>query len=338
VKLLALILAWTTAAFIACAQETSPDGIRARTAAAEIAVAEAAKAADREFDAWADKLPEGPHELRPDGATGVFEFESLEKNGTPNAAAEGKPGIVRGNPAVVPGRRGNALRFDDSSGVVFPGQGRFTRSDAFSFSMWVKLPLVHGRVVIIHRTAMTPDAGLQGYEISLENGRVAFGLYHDWAGDSAKVVAGKVPIPGEWCHLAVTYDGSSRAAGMKVFLNGEPSNTEVAADALGNDIVPEDAAAELTIGFRPGDNGTVDEFRVFARALVPIEVASLAGRNDFTEALQAIPQLNPAQRTALLEYYIGTTHQPSIDARLVLSALRDKERRNANAALRIKRR
>jgi hypothetical protein len=145
---------------------------------------------------------------------------------------------------------------------------------------------------------------------------------------------------GQWLHLAVTYDGSSRAAGMKVFLNGEPSDTEVAADSLRRDIVPEDGSAELTIGFHTGksgfEGGTVDEFRVFARTLVPIEIASLAGRDDFTVALQAIPQLSPAQRTALLEYYIGTTHQASIDARAALSALRDEERRNANASQRTK--
>jgi hypothetical protein len=340
VKLIASILAGTTAAFIVCAQDASPNGIRVRIAAAEIVVAEAAKAADREFDAWADKLPEGPHELRPDGATDVFDFESVEKNVTINGVGGGKGAVLRGNPAMVPGRVGNGLRLKGSARAVFPEIGRFTRSDTFSMSLWVRLSAVSERVVMIHRTSITPNGGNQGYEVSLENGRVAFGLFHDPAGSAAKVVTRKAPMFGQWLHLAVTYDGSSRAAGMKVFLNGEPSDTEVAADSLRRDIVPEDGSAELTIGFHTGKSGfegvTVDEFRVFARTLVPIEIASLAGRDDFTVALQAIPQLSPAQRTALLEYYIGTTHQASIDARAALSALRDEERRNANASQRTK--
>ena len=34
---------------------------------------------------------------------------------------------------------------------------------------------------------------------------------------------------GEWSHITLTYDGSSRAAGLKLYLNGEPAATRACA-------------------------------------------------------------------------------------------------------------
>ena len=48
-----------------------------------------------------------------------------------------------------------------------------------------------------------------------------------------------------------------------------------------------------------------------------------------------VPELTPAQREALTEYYIATAHQPSLEAQKELHAARDAERRfiNANSAV-----
>ena len=315
--------------------------IRARIAAAESELADAVKAADREFDVWSDKLPEGPHELHPDGATGFFDFDALDKDAVPNRVTGGSPAMVHGSPAVISGRHGNALRLNRGSTVVFSEDGRFTRSDAFSFSLWVKVPSVDGRMTLFHHSATLANAARRGYEVSIENGRLAFALYHNQLVDLAKVISRNALVPDTWSHLAVTYDGSSRAAGMKVFLNGERTTLEVTEDALRNDIELEIGEAKLTIGSIAGDSGfdgvVIDEFRVFGRALSSIEIASLAGRNDFTAALQAIPHLSPAQRAELLECYIATTHQASIDARASLTAARNAERTAVNARLRAKR-
>ena len=69
--------------------------------------------------------------------------------------------------------------------------------------------------MVVHHSKAPIDAGSRGYEMLLENGRVAFGLHHMWPGNSLKVVT-KEPMPtNEWVHVAVTYDGSSRAAGVQ---------------------------------------------------------------------------------------------------------------------------
>ena len=43
--------------------------------------------------------------------------------------------------------------------------------------------------------------------------------------DALKVVANEPLRPGEWNHLLVTYDGSGKAAGVRIYVNGRPQAT-----------------------------------------------------------------------------------------------------------------
>ena len=65
---------------------------------------------------------------------------------------------------------------------------------------------------------------------------------------------------------------------------------EVIRDGLSKDITYEGGEPDLAIGYRFRDNGfkggRVDEFRVFNRALTPLEVAQLAGRDRFRGRLE----------------------------------------------------
>ena len=303
---------------VCAAQEPPLPALRSAIAAAEKRVAEARAAAKVEFIVWSDKLPEGPNELKPERVLAEFPFDDLTSV------------KVQARPALVDSPRGKALLLDGENGVRIPDIAHFTRSDPFTFSLWIKMPAVVERAVVLHLSADT-----RGYELVLERGRVAFALNHP----SAKIVT-QSPLAAErWTHVAVTYDGSSRAAGMRIFVDGIAVPTDTLRDALSQDITSDGVEPELAIGCRAGDagfkGGQVDELRIFARSLAPIEIASLAGLDLFTKALQSIPELAPAQREALTEYYLATAHHPSLEAQHELHAARDAERRfiNANPAV-----
>jgi hypothetical protein len=152
-----------------------------------------------------------------------------------------------------------------------------------------------------------------------------------WPGNSVKVVTKQAIPAGGWTHVSVTYDGSSRASGVRIFLNGTPAAVEVVRDGLWKDIIYGGGEPDLTIGYRFRDagfkDGSVDDFRVFNRPLSPLEVASVAGKDDYTRAVQSIPGIDGANREALFEFYVATAHQPSADARKVLNAARDEQRK-----------
>ena len=41
-----------------------------------------------------------------------------------------------------------------------------------------------------------------------------------------------LPLDGEWKHVFFTYDGSGKAAGVKIYVNGTPVPTRVVSDTL----------------------------------------------------------------------------------------------------------
>ena len=117
----------------------------------------------------------------------------------------------------------------------------------------------------------------------LEDGRLSAALIHFWPGNAIRVVA-KDPLPvNEWTHVALTYDGSSRARGLRLFVNGREADVDVVRDCLTKDI-NRGGENRLTIGQRFRDRGfkggMIDDFRIFDRALSPFEVRILHGSAD----------------------------------------------------------
>ena len=62
---------------------------------------------------------------------------------------------------------------------------------------------------------------------------------------------------------------------------------------------------------------------MFDRALSPIEIATAAGLDDYTKAVQSIPAPTPAQREAMFEFYVATSHHESRTARAALRKARN---------------
>lgn len=256
----------------------------------EATVARAREAAARDFAAGSDGAKRMRAQEAVRGAVLALDFDELDREGTPNAAEECSPAKAVDEATIGEGVRGGAamLRGDDGFAVDAPV---VTRGDAFSFSLWIRPgDAVAERAVVFHRSMAYTDAGSRGYELVLEEGRVAFALHRHWPGSSLKVVSLGTVQPGAWTHVVVTYDGSSRAAGARIFLNGEPAAVDVVRDKLGGDITYDRAKQPpLLIGHRFRDSGfkggRVDEFRMFARELSAVEAGWLAGRDTMADAV-----------------------------------------------------
>ncbi len=175
--------------------------------------------------------------------------------------------------ATVPG---NGLRLAANPGAGIWPEGRFEAADSgdfekdqpFSFGAWVKLPREGMTGSAIAR--MDNNHGYRGWDLWLEGNRVATHIVHNWPDDALKVVArGTVPA-GVWTHLLVTYDGSSRASGVKIFINGEPQATDIAVDVLKGSIR---TRVPLKAGQRQSsdrlDGVIVNALRIYGRALAP---------------------------------------------------------------------
>ncbi|WP_013627707.1 DUF1553 domain-containing protein [Rubinisphaera brasiliensis] len=252
-----------------------------------------AAAAEKKDDAKKEKQPAPvpPHELIP-GRVAYLPFEDK----------------AVGRNKIVDGPLGQALQLTGDDAVALE-VGNFTRNDPFSVSLWLNTPDLKERAVIFHRSRAWTDAASRGYELLLEEGKLSAALIHFWPGNALRVKALE-PLPtGEWVHVTVRYDGSSRAAGLQLFVNGQPVETETVRDQLtknitggGNDVI--------NIGERFRDRGfkggSVDEFQVFDRQLSALEIAQLHDGSSLQQALNNIDASEDSNstRNELREFYL----------------------------------
>lgn len=255
------------------------DGLRGRIADAEAALADRASTASPEFDAWIEDASWTRAETPlVSGLVGDFPLDGIVDGKLENLADPTKLGGVSGGPIQVPGAEATGLRLDGENNLHFPGVGEFTRVDPFTIALWVKIEAIADRAVVLHRSRAWTDAGSQGYQLLLEDGRVSWSLIHFWPGDAIGIRAIE-PLPvDEWVEVVLTYDGSSRASGLSIHLDGAPIGTEVVRDHLTKAITGGGPGA-MTIGQRFRDRGfkagEVDHLRVFQRQLTPIEIQHL---------------------------------------------------------------
>ncbi len=233
-----------------------------------------------------------------------YDFESVKerravfkKNLVDQLHPDAPPATSRQTPKSAKHDAGVGILFDNDNSVEFPETlGAFRRVDPFSFAFWFQPTLLQDRAVLVHRTRGGLDAASRGYEIILDHGRLEFALAHFAPGNSIRIRT-KEPLPlNVWTHVTASYDGSSRALGMRIYLNGRPAECEVVRDNLYRDILYrkewgdfDDAKIQdngtptikLALAWRYNDmglkDGAFDDFKVFDKALTPAEAVVLAG-------------------------------------------------------------
>ncbi len=224
------------------------------------------------------------------GLIGSFAMEEIVDGTIANQADNEQPAKIEGDVKIVTGQRGNGLHLSGENKFSTKVGGMFTRDDPFTISLWINTPDKKERAVVWHRSRAWSDAGSRGYELLIENGKLNAALIHFWPGNAISVRTKRELPLNEWQQVTVTYDGSSRAAGLKIYVNGKLELTDVVRDKLtktinyikrarANNEGDLDTAEELTIGQRFRDrgfkDGLVDEFKIFDRKLTQLEVARL---------------------------------------------------------------
>lgn len=296
----------------------------------KVAAAEAQTVALREqknaaFETW---LAARPATLALPGEIGHFSFDALDNGKLANAVQVNQPAQLQGDNKLVPGHSGNAVEFTGDDPVDLPF-GNFQRHEPFSVSLWLKTPDVKERAVIFHRSRAWTDAGSRGYELLLEDGKLKWSLIHFWPGNAISIRARDALPINTWTQVTVTSDGSSRAAGLKLYVNGQAAPVEIIKDALTKNITG-GGGDNIALGERFRDRGfkggAIDDFRVFARALTPLEALSCYDEAAAKTVFAKPPaQLSEGERNALRDYYFATVDeggQKQLDA---LKAARGEE-------------
>jgi hypothetical protein len=206
---------------------------------------------------------------------------------SPAATPSLKPAVLQAA-QIKPGHRGNALFFDaNNKGFLdrADGVGRFEHSDSFSIDLAVYADKTYDEAAIInHNDHLRYGSG--GWTVDLEHNRVKVQLVHAYPREQLTVITTAALPEDAWTRIAITYDGSAKAAGVKVYLDGAPAALEIRRDGLTQSMLPLglsfaglDGFNGLAFGKRwqqsPLEGGAIDELRVFAAELSALEVAVL---------------------------------------------------------------
>ncbi len=218
--------------------------------------------------------------------------------------------MIRGENKLAPGKVGKAVQFSGDDQVDLP-LGNYDREQPFSVSLWLKTPDVKDRAVVFHRSAAWTDAGSRGYELLIEDGRLKWSLIHFWPGNAISIAA-KNPLPlNQWMHLVVTSDGSSRAAGLRLYVDGRAAEIEVVRDHLTKQISGGGNGGDnIALGARFRDHGfthgLIDDFRVFTRELTPLEALAAFAPEQAADLLaRSAKDLSTDDRNQIFEYYLA---------------------------------
>ncbi|MEQ9411034.1 MAG: DUF1549 domain-containing protein [Fuerstiella sp.] len=214
---------------------------------------------------------------------------------------------------LVDSPRGKAVQLTGDHGIDVK-VGNFPRWQPFTVSTWISTPATFDRSVVFHRSRAWTDAGSRGYELLIEDGRLSAALIHFWPGNAIRVRAVRPLEIDRWTHVTMTWDGSGRAAGLRLWIDGAAAETEIIRDNLYKNITG-GGGDTITIGERFRDKGfargLVDDFRVFDRELTPLEVRQLFDPASLPSLLSALHETDAADAPLELIQYAVATLDPT---------------------------
>ncbi|MEM9368223.1 MAG: DUF1553 domain-containing protein [Planctomycetota bacterium] len=227
------------------------------------------------------------------------------------------------------------------------GKGGFDPSVPLTMAAWVQpgpdIAGAEGPIV----SCMTEDDTAKGFQFSLvEQGndrfQIVFRLHSDRKRKHSIEVASKPTFPAkEFRHVAVRYDGSRKARGVNLFLDGEAVDTEVRLDQFGQVFTIQESlllgaenasSSKKTIRDELLANTLVDEVLFFNTALEDEQVAFLHSASS-EDVLFSLAGRRPKAASDFLADRYFQNHDPKYrklvqSTKRATSALKDYEETN----------
>ena len=258
--------------------------------------------------------------------------QSLVNKARPSHRATMKREYTEGQKVVLTdGKRGKALLLDGDTWLDTKKDGVFSRADEFTIALWAYIPKAVENGNIFHKGNGAILHNWRGYHLKITDNKLEAMLAHT-APDNAILTQLEADLPrDEWIHIAMSYDGSSKAKGIKVHINGEPQPLQVIHDNLYKDILfQNDNEPALQVGARlrgKGINeGKVDEIRVYDRMLTSFEIGQLSDNTKSQSVLaKSHDELSQNEKEELRSYYNQTISRKIAKPLSELAALRKQK-------------
>jgi hypothetical protein len=312
-------------------QQTELDNLNRKVTESEQAVQNRRAEAEADFAAWLKEASKQSVQsaTQAQGLAAHYELHGTNPKVRDRTGAQ-PDGIVKGNAVWAEGRIGQSLKFDGNFYVELGTQLGFDRTDKVSYGAWVQ-PASNAHMTILSR--MDDASSVQGWDLYLAEGRVFVHLIHQWESNAIRVNTRAAIPQNQWSHLFVTYDGSSKAKGIRVYVNGKSAELDLTHDSLTQTIVtPKPALLGRRAAGAPFI-GQIEDVRFYRRTLAAEEVAQMVGSDLIRPVLAVAPdKRTPEQIESLRRFYLE--HQDATYASLNAElAQRRKQRDELDASI-----
>lgn len=259
----------------------------------------------------------------PENLIGKIDFNNGQINNTvpPYHKGEMKQQFAQNQKAILTeGFTGRAISFDGDTWLDMGKLAIFQRSHPFSIGIRVFIPEELENGVIFHKQNSTQLHSYRGYHVSLKDNKIEVLLAHVWP-DNAIVERTLNEMPkNKWVQLTMTYDGSSKADGVKIYLDGEEQKTTIVNDNLYKDIIfnsytdiiyknPIEPGLQIGAIWRGKGigGGKADDILVFDKELSAFEVAQISNPEKLKDIMtRPVDRLTTEERVMLADYFVHT--------------------------------
>ena len=256
---------------------------------------------NNEFKQWVNShLPNAPRDTN-QNLVAYFPLQASDSNqriaNQVNKDAPGKvifgsdPKKKVGDAMVHINKQGReAIRLNGDDPLYFPQVNGFERAKRFSISLDTQIPDTLEEGVLFHYNKAGILYNFKGFDVSVEDGRWQVRFAHTYPFNAITLTSAEKIKRNQWQNVTLTYDGSSKAAGVHFYIDGQPLEMRVEKDNLYKDFkhTREGVLKEmgLKIGARWRSRGTpdtlVDNVRVYDTDLTMVEVAKVFGTPSST--------------------------------------------------------
>jgi hypothetical protein len=201
--------------------------------------------------------------------------------------------LVRGDVTFPDGVVNKAAEFDGETRAIFTPMADFDQDHAFSIATWIR-DGINGTYEMDVLNNIGDADRRQGFELALDESvnigplrrgsRLYFRLTHRWPDDAIEIRTrdrllmeskdGQPPRP--WYHVTVTYDGSGKAAGLKLWLNGKVADLDILKDHLRGPARNLNAIEIGNEALAGPYKGALDDLRIYDRVLNGEQIDQLA--------------------------------------------------------------
>jgi len=205
--------------------------------------------------------------------------------------------VTPGIPELVPGRVGNALKFsgeyDELNISKIPN---YQWTESFSGGMWINTTKKEKDLPqTLMGTSGQKNNFWRGWDLYMDqSNRLSFRFIHSLPHNYIQVTTLDSLMVNQWTQVFFTYDGSGKANGIRLYLDGIEAPVKVGYDQLYKSAktidygahLPTDRAVKVAKSYRTfgGDNGVfkgvIDEIEIYDITLTALEVASVFQRNS----------------------------------------------------------